>query len=165
MRSIAEIEAAAPASLPASERKAWIDDQRKADEESALARIDGLIELSSRADVIAERGKLAFRIDERELARTFLGEDELPLVEAQWRAVAVDFAPTGKGDAARLVAKLRKVVISAQPALRKQIIEIGNAMAKLSEIIRDDERDLHEMTCHLFGLTVEERRLVEAGRT
>jgi hypothetical protein len=165
VRSIPEIEGAAPASLPASRRKAWTDEQRKADEESALARIDGLIDLGSQADVIAERGKLAFRIDEQEVARTFLDQDELPLVEAQWRAVAVDFTPTGKGDASRLVGKLRKLVTTAEPALRDQIIQIGNDIAKLSEVIRDDEHDLHEMTCHLFGLNDEERRLVERGRS
>lgn len=164
VRPIAEIEEGAPASLPASQRKTWVDEQRKADEESALARIDGIIQLDSLADVIAERGKLSFRIDEQEVARVFLDEVELTLVEAQWRAVAVDLSPTGKGDAARLVARLRKVATSAEPALRKQIIDIGNELAILSDIIRDDESQLHEMTCFLFGLTDEERRLVERGR-
>jgi hypothetical protein len=164
VRSISEIEESAPASLPLSKRKEWADDQRKADEESALARIDGIIQLDSQADVIAERGKLAFRIDDQEVARTFLGPDEIELVEAQWRANAVDFSPTGNGEAARLIGKLRKVVVTAPPALRDQIIATGNELASLSDIIRDDERDLHEMTCHLFGLTAEERRLVEQGR-
>jgi hypothetical protein len=164
VRSIAAIEDSAPASLPASQRKAWVDEQRKAEEESELARIDGIIQLDSQADVIADRGKLSFRIDEQEAARVFLDQAELPLVEAQWRAVAVDLSPTGKGDAARLVARLRKVVISAEPALREQIIAIGHSLAELSAVIRDDERDLHEMTCHLFGLSDEERRLIEGGR-
>jgi hypothetical protein len=164
VRSVAAIEEDAPASLPAPQRMGWADDQRKAEEESALAGIDGIIQLDSRADVIAERGKLSFRIDEQEVARVFLDEDELPLVAAQWRAVAVDLSPTGKGDAARLVARLRKVVITAEPALRDQIIAIGRDLAELSDVIRDDERDLHEMTCHLFGLTDAERRLVEQGR-
>jgi hypothetical protein len=164
VRSIAEIEDSAPASLPPSKRKEWTDEQRRADEEAAIASVDGLIQPDSQADVIIERGKLAFRIDEQEIARVFLDDDELPLVEAQWLAVAVDFAPGGKGDAARLVGRLRKVVTSAAPALRRQIIDIGNDLARLSEIIRADEHDLHEMTCHLFGLTNEERRLVEQGR-
>jgi hypothetical protein len=164
VRSVGEIEETAPASLPTSKRKEWTDEQRKADEESVLARIDGLIHLDSEADVVADGGKVAFRIDEQEVARTFLGETEMALIEAQWRAEAVDFTPTGRGDAARLVAKLRKVVVAAEPALCQQIISIGSELAALSDIIRDDERDLHEMTCHLFGLTDHERRLVERGR-
>ncbi|HEU4810141.1 MAG TPA: hypothetical protein VFS69_05740, partial [Sphingomicrobium sp.] len=164
VRSITEIEQGSPHSLPLSKRKGWVDEQRKADEESALARIDGIINLDSQADVLIERGKLSFRIDEQEVARTFLDSDELPLIEAQWRAEAVDFTPTGKGDSQRLIAKLRKVVATAEPALRNQIIATGSELATLSEEIRKDEQDLHEMTCHLFGLNAEERRLVERGR-
>jgi hypothetical protein len=166
VRAISEIEQAAPASLPPAQRKGWVDEQRRADEESALARIDGMIHPDSQAEAVAEaeRGKLSFRIDEQEVARTFLDAEELPLVEAQWRALAVDFAPSGSGDAARLIGKLRKVVTSAQPALREQIIAIGEELAGLSEVIHDDERDLHDVTCHLFGLSAEERRLVEQGR-
>ena len=136
----------------------------KADEESAFARIDGLIHLDSLADVLAERGKLSFRIDEQEVARTFLDEHVLFLVEAQWRADAVDFSPSGKGDAKRLVERLRKVVTEANPELRKQIMEIGSDLARLSDVIRDDEKQLHEMTCFLFNLTEAERKLVERGR-
>lgn len=164
IRSIAEIEETAPKALKPSERKIWVDEQRKDDEESALARIDGLIGLDSIGEVAAERGKIAFLIDEQEVARTFLDEDQMPLIEAQWRATAVGFAPTGKGDAKRLVDKLRKVVTEAEPALRQQIIDVGGELASVSDVIRDDEDQLHEMTCFLFGLDAEERRLVEAGR-
>lgn len=164
VRTIPQIEDVTPKTLPRGECKAWVDEQRKADEESALARIDGSIQLGSPAEAIAERGKLSFRVDEQEVARIFLDEEELPLVEAQWRAVAVDFSPTGKGDARRLVERLRKVVIQADPAVRRQIIEIGASLADLSGVIRDDETDLHELTCGLFNLSEEERRLVERGR-
>lgn len=164
VRAIAAIEADLPKSLPASERKGWVDAQRKADEETALARIDGAITLESEADVIAERGKLSFRIGEQEIARGFFSDQELPLIEAQWRATALDFAPTGKGDAKRLVERLRKIVTDAEPALREQIIAIGHALAKVSDVLRDDERQLHEITAFLFGLSDEEKRLVERGR-
>lgn len=164
VRAISEIEEQAPKTLKPSERKSWVDEQRKDDEESALARIDGMIRLDSVADVVVERGKITFRIDEWEVARAFLDEDQMLLVEAQWRAVAVDFTPSGKGDAKRLIDKVRKVVTDAEPALRQQIIEVGGELAKLSEEIRDYEKDLHEMTCHLFGLSDAERRLVESGR-
>lgn len=164
VRPVAEIEVGAPKSLPPRDRKSWVDEQRKADEESALARIDAIIDLESEAEVIEERGKLSFHIDEQEIARAFVSDEELALVEAQWRAVAVDFAPTGKAEAKGLIDRLRKVVTQAEPALRDQIIAIGGELAKLSDVIRDDEAQLHEMTCYLFGLTDEERLLVERGR-
>jgi hypothetical protein len=63
------------------------------------------------------------------------------------------------------VKRLRRVALSADEALSKQIIALGDALAKLTAVLRDDEASLHELTCHLFRLSSEERQLVEAGRT
>jgi len=164
VRAIDAIEAGAPASLKPADRKQWVDEQRAADEEAALARIDGLIRLDSAAEVVLDAGKLAFLIDEAEAARVFVSDPESALVAAQWRAVALDFQPSGKGDARRLVARLRHVATSADSAVAGQIVAIGDKLARLSRVIRDDEVQLHELTCHLFRLTDEERRLVESGR-
>jgi hypothetical protein len=164
VRPIAEIEGEAPKSVPQSERKTWVDRQRQADEEAALAEIDGQIQLDSEGTVTVAEGKLSFLIDEQEVARVFVSSDEAPLIEAQWRAVSVDFGPTGKGDAKRLIDRLRKVATTADAAVTEQIIAIGHELAKLSSVLRDDEAQLHEMTCYLFNLTDEERRLVERTR-
>jgi len=163
VRSVSEIEEAAPKSVLPSDRKKWVDEQRKADEESALARIDGLIHADSEAIVLLERGKLSFRIDEQEIARVFVSEDEASLVEAQWRSVALDFQPSGRGDARRLADRLRRVTIAADVALTSQIIRVGEELAKLTAVLRDDEAQLHELTCLLFNLSEDERRLVERG--
>ena len=48
VRPVATIEDIAPRSVPPAERKAWVDAQRAADEEAALARIDGVIHSSFR---------------------------------------------------------------------------------------------------------------------
>ena len=86
------------------------------------------------------------------------------MVAAQWRCVALDFAPTGKGDAKRLLDRLRKVATTADPAIAQQIIAIGQSLGQLSDILRDDEANLHEMTCRMFNLTPAERQLVEGSR-
>lgn len=164
VRAVAIIEDSASPKLPKAERKLWADAQRRSDEEAALARMDGLINAASEADVQLNRGKLSLRIDEQEVARLFVSEAEAPLVEGQWRAVALDFAPTGKGDARRLVDRLRHVATAADPATTDQIVAIGGKLAELDSVLRDDEAQLHELTCHLFNLTDEERRLVETGR-
>jgi len=163
VRPVAEIEESAPKSVPRLDLRKWSDEQRKADEETALARIDGLIRPASEASVLLERGKLSFLIDEQEVARTFVADAEAALVEAQWRSVALDFQPSDKGAAKRLVARLRRVATSADAGITQQIIAIGGELASLSAVLRDDEKQLHELTCLLFGLTVEERRLVERG--
>lgn len=164
VRPVATIEAEAPASIRPADRKKWVDEQRGADAEAALARIDGAIRLDSEACVTLADGKLGFLIDEAEIARVFVSEAESALVEAQWRAVALDFTPTGKGDAKRLIDRLRHVAASAEPAVAEQIIAIGAKLHQLGDVIRDDEAQLHELTCQMFKLTDDERRLVESGR-
>jgi hypothetical protein len=164
VRSIAAIEEAMPRSVRPRDRKGWSDDERKADEEAALARIDAMIRPDSEFTVTLAKGKLSFLIDDREAAFAFVGDAEGPLVEAQWRAVAISFTPTGKDDAGRLVSRLRRVATEAAAAVAEQIIAIGRRLADRAAVIRDDEKQLHDMTCALFKLTPEEKLLVERGR-
>jgi hypothetical protein len=164
VRSIVEIEAEVPKSVPQAGVKKWVDERRKEDEEAALAEMDGAIQLHSEGTVAIHEGKLSFLIDEQEIARAFVSNAEAPLIEAQWRAIAIDFQPTGKNDAKRLIERLRMIATSAEAALTEQIIAIGKDLADLSDVLRDDEAQLHEMTCYLFRLTDEERKLVERKR-
>ncbi len=164
VRPVPEIEADAPRRIPASERKAWVDEERAGQEEAALARIDGLIRPASALTVAADGGCVRLLIDEVEAARLFVSAEQATLVEAQWRAVALEFASTGKGDAKRLLDRLRRVALQAEPALAAQIVALGTRLGELDAVLRDDEAELHELTCRLFGLTAAERALVEAGR-
>ena len=164
VRAIPDIEQSLPRSVPSTERKRRVDEQRAADEETALAQIDGAIRIDSTFEAQLVRGKLAFLIDEQEVARVFVSADHAALIAAQWRAVALDFQPGGRNDAKRLIDQLRKVVVDAPPALAGQIIEIGAKLASLSDVIQDDERQLHELTALLFNLSDDEERLVLQGR-
>lgn len=162
--AIQQIELRVPKSVPPAARKDWIDTDRQAQEEAALARLDGMIRLDSDFEVRLSGGKLTFLIDEAEAAHLFVLPDEEALVEAQWRCVAIDTTPTGKGDGKRLIERLRKVAKSADPAVTAQIIAIGQELAKLSTDLKAREKQLHEMTCKLFNLSPAERALVERGR-
>ena len=106
----------------------------------------------------------AITIDDVEVARAFVGNDESALIEAQWRSVALDFQPSGKSDAKRLVDKLRRIAVTADPAVEAQIIAIGQDLAALTDVLRDNEKDLHELTCIMFNLSDDEKRMVERGR-
>lgn len=164
VRTFAEINAAVPRSVDDRDRKRWTDDEHEADVEAAYARIDALIRADSEFSVVLRRGKLSFLIDEQEAARLFVSDAEGPLVEAQWRATAIGFSVTGKDDAERLVGRLRRVATDAPPAVAEQIVAIGRRLAERDSVLRDDEQQLHEMTCRLFGLSPAERKLVERGR-
>lgn len=164
VESVQQIEVRIPKSLPASGHKTWVDEQYSELKEAALARLDGLIRLDSEMAVVLAKGKLSFLIDDQEAAKLFVEPAEAALIEAQWRCIALDFTPSGKGDGKRLIDRIRKVAKTAEPAVAKQIIIIGKDLAKLSDILRDDEAQLHELTCALFNLTPEERALVDASR-
>ncbi|MBN9788780.1 restriction endonuclease subunit M [Pseudonocardia sp. TMWB2A] len=161
VRSIPQIEEEISNSIPATNRKNWVDDQRKADEETALAEIDGLIHPASHFDVSLDRGKLSFLIDEREVCRLFVEDDEAELVLAQWRCIALDFTPATKGNGKKLVDRLRKPVTRADAAVHSQIIEISKKISNMSEKLTADETALHEMTLSLFNISPQERRLIE----
>ena len=161
VRPVQEIEERLPKSVPTAARKAWVDDERQAQEEAALARLDGLIRLDSELSVDLANGKLSFLIDGAEAARLFVEPQAELLVAAQWRCVSLDFTPTGKKDGQRLTDRLRKVATTADPAVAGQIIAIGQDLADLSTKLRADEQALHELTCKLFNLTPAERALVE----
>jgi Eco57I restriction-modification methylase len=163
VRPLAEIEATMPKSVKPADRKGWIDDERSGDEEAAIARLDALVRPDSEFAVVRADGKLGFLIDEVESARVFVGA-EGELVEAQWRAVAVGFAITGKDDGKRLSDRLRRVATEARPEIAAQIIDYGRRLADRDVVLRDDERQLHELTCAMFKLTPAERALVDAGR-
>ena len=163
VRSVAAIEVGAPAAIAAGDRKRWVDDQRQADEEAALARLDALLGPDAALEVTLADGKLSLLIDDQEAARAFV-EEEGPLVAAQWRAVALGFEPRGRKDGERLVKLLRRVAVAAEPAVLRQILDLAQELGELDGDLRADEAALHEMTCRLFALTPEERRLVEAGR-
>jgi hypothetical protein len=162
--SIPQIELNIPKSVPKLNRKAWVDNERTAQEEAARAQLDGIIRLDSEMTVELSKGKLSFLIDEREVAKLFVESAEAALIEAQWRCIALDFTPTGKGDGKRLIDRLRKVAKTAEPAVAKQIIAIGKDLADLSNEIKEDEKQLHELTCGLFKLTDGERALIDASR-
>jgi hypothetical protein len=164
VESIPQIELKIPKSVPLANRKAWVDDERKAQEEAAFARLDGLIQLDSEMTVTLAKGKLSLLIDEQEAAKLFVQAAEAELIAAQWRCISLDFAPTGKGDGKRLIDRLRKVAKTADPAVTERIIVIGEALATLSDTLREDEAQLHELTCTLFNLTADERALVDASR-
>lgn len=164
VRAVAAISETAPKSLPRAELKRWADERRQEEEEAAISRLDALLAPGSLLEVTLERGKLALLIDEVEAVRLFVAPEQEELVAAQWRAFALAFAPSGKQDGKRLVDGLRKVVVEAPDALREQILNIGRELVELGRLIADDERQLHELTATLFGLTPAEEALVLRGR-
>lgn len=115
-------------------------------------------------DARVERGELHFTADGAVIAQAVVAPDEELLVVAQWQAVAHDFDAAQKNAPRKLIDRLRSVARAADPAIREQIVSLAATLVTLTTRIRADESALHDLTCRLFELTLEERALVEAGR-
>ena len=164
VRSIAALEAETPKSVKPADRKKWIDEQRAADEEAALARITGVIRPDSSFEAMVIRGELQFHVDGVAVAKAFVVEAEEALLLAQWQCVALTFDGSGKNAGKKLIEQLRKVARTADTAIAEQIIALSGKLGEQTTSLQADEQELHELTCRLFNLTPEERALVEQGR-
>lgn len=163
VRPIAELDAVHRPRMVVEDRRALARRLYKEDVEAALAKVDDLIRLDSTMEAIFEDGELRFLVDDAVAAGgVYLDEPTGALVLAQWQNVALTFEPTGKGDAKRLVDRLRKVATDAPPELSRQIIERQQQLSELTTELKLLESQLHAMTCELYRLSPEERRLVES---
>lgn len=164
VRSIAALENETPKSVRPPDRKKWADDQRAGDEESAFARIGGMIRIDSNYDAEIIRGELRFLIDGATVATAIVSPAQEALLLAQWQSVALTFEAGSKDGGKKLIERLRNVARTADPDTADQIVSLSAALGTQTRQLRDDERKLHELTCRLFDLTPEERALVERGR-
>jgi len=162
VRSKAQIEEEAPARMPRGERRGWADARQKEMIEGAIARLDDAIRVDSSFDAVFEDGELQLLIDGAPAIRGIYADADVgAFLLAQWQVVALGFEPKGKGDGKRLADALRTVGETAANSLRSQIIERQEQLLRVTQSLRELERELHEITCRLFELSRGERRLVE----
>lgn len=144
-------------------RRAYADKLQAEQIEAGLARVDSMIRLDSAFEARFADGELSLLIDGAPSARgVYADADQGAFWLAQWQAIALGFEPKGKGDALRLINLLRAAAEKAPPTLREQIMDRQRSLSTLAAELRNLEAQLHDMTCRLFALTPEERRLVEA---
>jgi hypothetical protein len=160
VRPAADIEADAPRAMPRGDRPAWATERYKEEVTAALDRVDSMIQPASEFEALLEEGKLRFLVDGSEAARVFVDEAWGPFILSQWQNVALTFQPKGKDDGKRLVDRLRSTSLSAEPAVRSQVIDRQAELSTLTAELRRKEEELHRLTSTLFGLTATERSLV-----
>lgn len=158
------IEAEASARMLPAARREWADGLQAEQIEAAIARVDDMLRLDSTIEARFEDGELTLAIDGAEAARVYADDIVGPFWLAQWQAIALGYEPNGKGNGKRLIDLLRAVADEAPAVVRGQIIERQQALSTLAIELRALEASLHEITCRLFELTPEERRMVEQHR-
>ena len=165
VQSKAVIEAAVPPRMGPDARRTWADRLQVEQIEAAIARVDEMIRPGSTLEARFEDGELSLLIDGAPAAAGVYADDATGAFWlAQWQAIALGFEVNGKGNGKRLIDQLRAVADEAPPATRGQIIDRQQQLSTLAVDLAALEARLHEITCRLFALTPDERRLVETRR-
>ena len=154
----------APKTLDESEHAAWAKDRYSEALEARHEDIKRHFRPDALVKSVFEDGELKFLIDGRPVIdRIFLDEDHGLFFQAQWQQVADTFSITDRTEGKALVSALRKVTFTENVALRKQVIELQQKITQLRAEVWVQEKHLNELLYDAYGLSDEERRLVELG--
>jgi hypothetical protein len=91
-----------------------------------------------------------------------VSDDEAPLILAQWRRAARDTFVSDTVNAARVVEWLLDIKTTESKALIDQIRKLNDELAVIESSIKTVERTLDDLAYDLYGLTEEERHMVES---
>ena len=109
-------------------------------------------------------GELIFYIDGIPVIENiFLGEDEGAFILAQWKILAQTFSITEKTDGRKLCDALRKLAVTENQALVKQIIELERELTSLETKIDNNENELNQLIYSLYRLNQKEISMIEDG--
>ena len=148
----------------AENTRAWAKNQYELDIEAEFIRLEE--SLNPDVDLQAEysEGELRLLADQVPLIEgIFLDDDEGPFVAAQWNAAVADYSLPSRTPGKTLVGKLRKLIVTENAALRRQVVDLSSEAASLKRQIDIAEAAMEESLAAAYGLTDEERRLVAQG--
>ena len=89
----------------------------------------------------------------------FVSPEEGPFLVAQWQLALLQI---GTSAASKIVELLRNVKRSGNQVLKNQVIELAEEAMELRCQIDIRERELNERIFSLYGVTAEERVLIES---
>ena len=153
----------APKNLEESERKSWAKQTYTDNLQSYYNEVTARIHPAANLEADFIDGELRFLIDGIPVLGNFLEQDEGTFILAQWKVLAQTFSITDKTEGKKLCNALRKLAITDNPALVKQIIELEGELTALEIEISKEEQDTNEFVYKLYGLTDKEISLIEAN--
>ncbi len=164
VKTKAQLEANAPAGLDTSERRAWAkaryDDSVAAAEEALGERLKPGVVL----DATFEEGELSFLIDGVPVITNIFADDAAgSFILAQWKVLAASFPVTEKTGGKKLSSALRKLAGNDGSAAVQQIMGYQAELEALDVSIQDQEAAMNALVYDLYGLSPDERTLVEKG--
>jgi hypothetical protein len=144
--------------LPTDRRK-WAEERLDEMEAARVEALQAALNRGGRRQVRFERGELQLYVSGTAvLDKIYLDEPAGRMAEAYWRWLLL----SGPGrEAARFAAELRQSPAPSEVPAAAQFIDRVAALAEEVAAIEADERALNEALYDLYGLSPDERNLVE----
>lgn len=155
-----EMTARAPKALKANdERRSWAEAQLGELEASRVEALRVALAGGQRLEAAFVKGELRLLADGAPVLRDiYLSDRAGRLAEAHWRWLLLS---RGWGDAGRFAAELRRPPAEHISPAADQFIERVKALDAATIVIETGEREMNELLYRLYGLSPEERFLVE----
>lgn len=143
----------------ATDRRKWAEERLNEMEAARVEALQAALDRGGRREVRLERGELRLYVSGAVvLDKIYLDDASGRLVEAYWRWLLLS-GPAR--DAERFAADLRRPPAPSDAPVAAQFIERVAALAEEVAAIEADERALNETLYGLYGLSPDERNLVE----
>jgi hypothetical protein len=146
----------------ATDRRKWAEEQLDEMEAARVEALQAALDRGGRCEVRFEGGELRLYVSGAAvLDKIYLDDAAARLAEAYWRWLLLS-GPVH--EAVRFAADLRRPPAASDAPAAAQFIERVAALTAEVAAIEADERTLNEVLYSLYGLTPEERNLVENER-
>jgi hypothetical protein len=112
--------------------------------------------------LIITKDELRLKIDGA-LALELFDEPETPFIAAQWREALRDVQVTESFKAKKLVELLLRLRKSDHAELKNRLVETDGEIERTEAAITQAETSMNNIVYRLYGLSGEEKRMVDAG--
>lgn len=154
----------APSNLNKLEKKRWIKKEYEANLDIKYSEITERFRSECEIKTSFDDGELVLKIDDiTVLSGIFLEDDEGDFIAAQWNVFGSTFPMTPKTNGKKLCGLLRKLVVTNNKSLIKQIIAYQKQLTEAEKKIDAMEKNINADIYKLYKLTDSEIKLIEAG--
>ncbi|WP_270373655.1 Eco57I restriction-modification methylase domain-containing protein [Marinicauda sp. Alg238-R41] len=154
--------AEAPDDMQAREKTKWAKEQRKLKLEECLEHIEARLSPSSELEARYDDGELRFLVDGvLVIENVYVNDADGQHILTYWLHLARTLSITEKFKAKTLADKLRTTPMTGNADLSAQINDLSNDIDGLNRDIRAREIALNEAVYEIYGLSDEDRAIVE----
>ncbi len=164
VKDVTAIKGEAPADLKGPALRAWAKAEQERRLEARLGSVQERMRPGAALSVQAGVDDVRFLADGVPIVTAFVSPAESPFIAAQWRRIARDLNVTASTTAKSLVQSLLRLRRTTNPALVEGVLDRDRQIADLDARIAAAEAAMNDLVFRLYGLTPEERAMVEGDR-